>query len=326
VSQPGIRVGITLGDPAGIGPEIVRKVLAVGVPGAAELHIYGDANALGAIAPGATDSERAAALEVHDCASAPVKPGSPDPRASAGVVEAIRRATADCLAGRIDALVTAPISKELLGLAGFPYPGHTELLGELCGAAQPVMLLTGGGLRVVPATIHCALREVPERIAALDWSTLLQTLASDLSRSFGLAAPRIALCALNPHAGDGGRFGDEEARVLAPALAAARARGIDVSGPLPADSIFTRALGGEFDCVVGCYHDQVLGPLKLHAFGRAVNVTLGLPIVRTSVDHGTAFDIAGTGRADPSSLGEALKSAIAICAQRRAVPALARGQ
>jgi 4-hydroxythreonine-4-phosphate dehydrogenase len=179
------------------------------------------------------------------------------------------------------------------------------------------MLLVGGGLRVVPATIHCALREVPERIARLDWLGLLRVLRGDLERSFGIASPRIALCGLNPHASDGGRFGDEEERILSPVVRAARAEAIDVHGPLSADSVFTRALAGEFDCVVGTYHDQVLGPLKTHAFGRAVNVTLGLPIVRTSVDHGTAFDIAGRGRADPGSLEEAIRLALAIAARRR---------
>jgi 4-hydroxythreonine-4-phosphate dehydrogenase len=234
------------------------------------------------------------------------------------VVEAIRAATRACLAGELDAIVTGPISKEMLGLAGYTFPGHTELLAELCGNAPAVMLLAGGRLRVVPATIHCALREVPERIARLDWQQLFRVLSDDLARSFGLARPRIALCGLNPHASDGGRFGDEEARVLEPAVAAARAAGLDVRGPLAADTIFSRTVAGEFDCVVGTYHDQVLGPLKLHAFGRAVNVTLGLPIVRTSVDHGTAFDIAGRGRADSGSLEEAIALALEIAARRQA--------
>jgi 4-hydroxythreonine-4-phosphate dehydrogenase len=178
------------------------------------------------------------------------------------------------------------------------------------------MMLTGGQLRVVPATIHCALREVPERLARLDWLALLQVVQRDLARCFGIARPRIALCGVNPHAGEAGRFGDEEARILEPAVARARVAGIDVRGPLSADSVFSRALRGEFDCVVGAYHDQVLGPLKLHAFGRAVNVTLGLPIVRTSVDHGTAFDIAGRGQADPGSLEEAVRVAIEMAGRR----------
>jgi 4-hydroxythreonine-4-phosphate dehydrogenase len=238
----------------------------------------------------------APAVELRPFASHPVEPGKPDPRAAHGVVAAIRAATRDCLAGELDAIVTAPIAKDVLGRAGYTFPGHTELLAELCGGAPAVMLLAGGGLRVVPATIHCALREVPERIASLDWAGLLRVLRDDLERSFGIARPRIALCGLNPHASDGGRFGDEEERILEPVARAARAAGIDV---------------------VGTYHDQVLGPLKTHAFGRAVNVTLGLPIVRTSVDHGTAFDIAGRGRADPGSLEEAIRLALEIAARRR---------
>jgi 4-hydroxythreonine-4-phosphate dehydrogenase len=305
------RIGITLGDPAGIGPEIVGKALRKGIPGA-RIRVYGDASML--------DLRELGGIELRSIATCPVTPGHPDPRAAHGVIEAIRAATRDCLAGELDALVTAPIAKDQWALAGYAYPGHTELLAELCGNAPAVMMLAGGALRVVPATIHCALREVPERIAALDWASLLDVVHRDLGRSFGLEHPRIALCGLNPHAGESGRFGDEEQCVLAPVIAAARARGLDVRGPLPADTIFTRAVAGELDCVVGMYHDQVLGPLKLHAFGRAVNVTLGLPIVRTSVDHGTAFDIAGQDRADPGSLAEAIRVAIEM-AERRAAAA-----
>jgi 4-hydroxythreonine-4-phosphate dehydrogenase len=303
------RIGITLGDPAGIGPEIVSKILRKGVAGV-RIRVYGDVSTLD---PGSLPG-----VELRAIASHPVQPGKPDPRAAHGVIEAIRAATRDCLAGDLAAVVTAPIAKDQWARAGYTYPGHTELLAELCGDAPAVMMLTGGSLRVVPATIHCALREVPERIAALDWASLLDVVHRDLVRSFGLERPRIALCGLNPHAGESGRFGDEEQRVLAPVIRTARERGLDVRGPLPADTIFTRAVSGELDCVIGMYHDQVLGPLKLHAFGRAVNVTLGLPIARTSVDHGTAFDIAGQDRADPGSLAEAIRVAIEMAERRSA--------
>jgi 4-hydroxythreonine-4-phosphate dehydrogenase len=261
-------------------------------------------------------------VTIRDCASAPVEPGAPDPAAASGVIEAIRGAAQDCLSGKLDALVTAPISKHVIGEAGFDYPGHTELLAEVAGSERAVMLLVGGPekrvLRVALATIHCALREVPERLSHKGLVRTLEVLQHDLVARFDLAAPRIAVCGLNPHAGEQGRFGDEEARIIAPALEEARGAGIDARGPLPADSLFHRAASGEFDCVLGMYHDQALGPLKLHAFGRAVNVTLGLPFIRTSVDHGTAFDIAGRDQANPQSLIEAVSLARELVCHERA--------
>jgi 4-hydroxythreonine-4-phosphate dehydrogenase len=301
---------LTVGDPAGIGPEIVARALSGAKPGA--FRVYGDIRAI----------ERAGGLpqgtETVPIASAAVRPGKPDPAAAAGVVDAIRAAARDCLAGELDAIVTAPISKEVLGRAGFEYPGHTELLEEIAGEGSAVMLLTGGRLRVGLATIHCALREVPDRLSRAGIGRVLAVMDRDLRRRFGLAAPRIGVCGLNPHAGEGGRFGDEEARVIAPAVADARAAGTAASGPFAGDSLFHRAIEGEFDAVLGMYHDQALAPLKVHAFGRAVNVTLGLPLIRTSVDHGTAFDIAGTGRADPGSLIEAIELAQKLVQTERA--------
>ncbi len=185
------------------------------------------------------------------------------------------------------------------------------------------MLLCGGSLRVALATIHCPLREVPERLRRVDLRALLETLDADLKRRFALPAPRIAVCGLNPHAGEDGRFGDEEETLIAPAIRHAAARGIDATGPHAADSVFHRAVRGEFDCVLGMYHDQALGPLKLHAFGRAANVTLGLPLVRTSVDHGTAFDIAGRGVADVGSFEFALRTAVELVRNERSA---ARGE
>jgi 4-hydroxythreonine-4-phosphate dehydrogenase len=317
-----LEIGLTLGDPAGIGPEVVSGALRElcefprgDATDGARFHVYGDSAAL-ARAGGAPDG-----VAIRDCASAPVEPGSPDPAAAAGVIEAIRGAARACLAGELDALVTAPISKSVIGAAGFAYPGHTELLAELAGSECAVMLLVGGPeqrvLRVALATIHCALREVPDRLSREGLVRTLEVLHRDLVRRFALAAPRIAVCGLNPHAGEQGRFGDEEVRVIAPAVEAARSAGIDARGPLPADSLFHRAAAGEFDCVLGMYHDQALGPLKLHAFGRAVNVTLGLPLVRTSVDHGTAFDIAGRGRADAGSMVEAIRLACRLARNER---------
>jgi 4-hydroxythreonine-4-phosphate dehydrogenase len=310
-ASQGVRVAVTLGDPAGIGPEVTAAALRALPEGLTGIRVYGDQHALERAGGAPASVER-----VH-LASAEVVAGRPDPAAAPGVVEAIRAAARACLAGELDALVTAPIAKEMLWRAGFPYPGHTELLAEICGKSRAVMLLCGGALRVVPATVHCALREVPERLSTQGLVEILEVLGCELAPRFGLARARIAVCGLNPHAGEGGQFGDEEARIIAPAVRAAAARGIDAHGPLSADSLFTRAVAGEFDAVLGMYHDQVLGPLKLHAFGRAVNVTLGLPIVRTSVDHGTAFDIAGQGRADAGSMREALRLAVELVRNRR---------
>ncbi len=310
-----VRLALTVGDPAGIGPEIIAACLRSLPRGVCEIQVYGDLGALERAGGWSPEGTRGVELRAFDTASAEVVPGRPDPKAAAGVVAAIEQATRACLRGEVDAIVTGPLSKEVLGAGGYTYPGHTELLAELCGASDPIMLLTGGELRVVPATIHCPLREVPERLSRIDLSRLLEKLTSELSRCFALERPRIAVCGLNPHASDGGRFGDEEQRFIQPAVELARERGVAVSGPLSADSLFARAVAGEFDAVVGMYHDQVLGPLKLHAFGRAVNVTLGLPILRTSVDHGTAFELAGKGVAESSSMLAAISLAVQIARQ-----------
>jgi 4-hydroxythreonine-4-phosphate dehydrogenase len=300
------RVALTIGDPAGIGPEVVAAALRAIPRADAELVAYGDVDAL-RCAGGVLDG-----IATRPFATASVRPGRPDPASAAGVVASIQAAARDCLSGALDAMVTAPISKEVIGAGGFAYPGHTELLEETCADGRAVMLLVGRGLRVGLATIHCALREVPERLSTSLIAEVLGIMHADLERRFGLRAPRIAVCGLNPHAGEAGRFGDEETRVIAPALEAARARGVAASGPYAADSLFHRAVSGEFDAVLAMYHDQGLGPLKTHAFGQAVNVTLGLPIVRTSVDHGTAFDIAGQGRADAGSMVEAVRLALEL--------------
>lgn len=294
---------MTVGDPAGVGPLVIAQALAEDAHGDADVRVYGDIEAL----------DRAggvpAGVERRHVATAPVAAGNPSGAAAAGVVEAIRVAARACLGGEHDALVTGPISKEILGKAGFAYPGHTELLEEIAGGGRAVMMLVGGSLRVALATIHCALREVPGRLSTPGLREILRVLRCDLERRFGIPGARIAVCGLNPHAGEGGRFGDEEERVLRPAIEEARAEGVAASGPFSGDSIFVRAVRGEFDAVLAMYHDQGLAPLKVHAFGRAVNVTLGLELIRTSVDHGTAFDAAERGEADAGSMIEAIRLA-----------------
>jgi 4-hydroxythreonine-4-phosphate dehydrogenase len=303
-------LGITVGDPAGVGPEVVARAVLAGAHGAARVRVYGDLEAVERVGTLPPEVER------RPSATARVKPGQPDPAAGPGVIEAIEAAARDCLAGELDAMVTAPISKEVLARSGFRHPGHTEFLEEIAGRGRAVMLLVGGKLRVALATIHCALREVPERLSAEGIHAVLSVVHGDLAGRFGIERPRIAVCGLNPHAGEGGRFGDEEERIIGPAVEAACADGIDARGPFAADSLFSRAVRGEFDVVLGMYHDQALGPLKLHAFGRAVNVTLGLPILRTSVDHGTAFDIAGRGEADADSMIEAVRLALELARRK----------
>ena len=215
--------------------------------------------------------------------------------------ETIVRAVDDARERRVDGIATAPINKEAFRLAGLPWSGHTDLLAHLTGAQHVAMMFHSSALRVVLATVHIALAEVPLALTQPSLEATIALTARELPR-FGLASPRIAVAGLNPHAGEHGLFGREEGTVIVPAIAACRARGIDVSGPWPGDTVFLRAHRGEFDVVVACYHDQGLIPVKLLAFGEAVNVTLGLPLVRTSVDHGTAFDIAGQGVADPQSM------------------------
>jgi 4-hydroxythreonine-4-phosphate dehydrogenase len=228
-------------------------------------------------------------------------PGVLSAEAGRAAYDAIVRAVADIRGGRADALATAPINKEALRLAGLPWSGHTDLLAHLTGVESVAMMFYSEALRVVLATIHIPLADVPRALTRHSLETII-TLTAEAMPRFGWPSSRIAVAGLNPHAGEHGLFGREEIDAIAPAIAASRARGIDVSGPYPADTLFVRATRGEFDVVVACYHDQGLVPVKLLAFGQAVNVTLGLPIVRTSVDHGTAFDIAGRGVADPESM------------------------
>ena len=305
LSTPRPRIAITLGDPRGIGPEVTAGALAdAEIAGAADFVLVGP-DAL--LRPGAGDVS-AGAWRAEDGAAA------------AGRVagEAIRMAVGMALAGKVDAIVTAPIEKNAFRAGGWHYPGHTEMLGELTGAADVVMMMAaertalGGALRVVLATTHLALRDVPAALTADLLVRQARLTADGLRRLWGIAAPRIALCAVNPHASDGGLFGDEEARIVEPALRALAEAGVDARGPIPADTVFTRAVRGEFDAVVAPYHDVGMAAFKTAAFGAGVNVTLGLPFPRTSPDHGTALDIAGTGRADPSSMKEAILLAVRL--------------
>jgi 4-hydroxythreonine-4-phosphate dehydrogenase len=291
---PTPTVGITVGDPAGIGPEIARKAADdPAVRAVCRIVLYGPSSddALASFARGRVSGE-----------------------AGRAAYEAILRAVEDARQGRIDAIATAPINKEAFAAAGLPWRGHTELLAHLTGSPRVRMMFYAETLRVVLATVHIPLADVPAALTQEQLQDTIELAAIELPR-FGVTAPRLALAGLNPHAGEGGLLGLEEQRVFAPAVERTRARGIDVRGPFPADTIFRRAMAGEFDAVIACYHDQGLIPIKLAAFGRAVNVTLGLPIVRTSVDHGTAFDIAGRGVADPSSLIGAVQLAARLAAR-----------
>jgi 4-hydroxythreonine-4-phosphate dehydrogenase len=233
------------------------------------------------------------------------------------VLALLERAVAGALAGEFDAIVTAPVHKGVINDAGVPFPGHTEFLARLTGTPRVVMMLTSGELRVALATTHLPLRAVSAALSVDSLCATAAIVARDLARWWSIREPRLAVCGLNPHAGEGGHLGDEEQRVIAPAIERMRAQGIRASGPLPADTAFVPQVLAGFDAVLAMYHDQGLPVVKHAGFERAVNVTLGLPIVRTSPDHGTAFDLAGTGRADRRSLAAAVELATRLAAQRR---------
>jgi 4-hydroxythreonine-4-phosphate dehydrogenase len=304
---PKPRIGITCGDPAGIGPEIALKAVAESrVADACEPVLYGPSPSAGGGA---------------------FAPGRPTAESGRAAYNAIVQASADAMQGTIAGIATAPISKEAFALAGLPWRGHTELLQHLTGAPRVAMLFHADPLTVTLATIHVPISEVSRELTPRRLQDAIELTAEWMPR-IGVHRPRIAVAGLNPHAGEAGLIGTEDRDVIAPVVAACRARGLDVTGPLPADSLFARwhepsSSSNEhrrFDAVVACYHDQGLIPVKLLGFGRAVNVTLGLPIVRTSVDHGTAYDIAGRGKADHSSLVEAILLAARLAPSRSAVP------
>lgn len=346
------RVGITVGDPAGIGPEIATRaairpeVLAVCQP-----ILIGDPHPLRewairsgftrelpvAAAPNQPEPDQPGAPWILEPDSfwppagrgsmnpinpinpiepiEPIEMGREQPLAGLHAAAAIVTAVEGCLSGRLEAMATAPISKTSLALAGIQFPGHTEFLAHLTGCDDYAMTFIAPRLRVALLTTHVPLAKVPGLVRRADLERLIRLVDRELQR-YGIEHPRIALAGINPHAGEGGLFGDEEQREMVPAIDSCRAAGIDVGGPFPGDTIFLRAVRGEFDLVISCYHDQGLIPVKCLSFGEAVNVTLGLPIIRTSVDHGTAFDIAGQGIADESSMVAAICLAAELARQR----------
>ena len=301
-------LAITTGEPAGIGPEIsLRAVLAVDVG----CVLLGDAALLEARARsiGFAWPLPAHVTIEHVPLAVPVVAGRLDARNSRYVLALLERAIDACAHGGAAAMVTAPVQKSVLNDAGVPFTGHTEYLAEKTGTKHVVMLLVGGALRVALATTHLPLAAVPAAITRESLAATLDVMQGDLVTRFGISAPRIGVAGLNPHAGEGGHLGREEIDVIAPAIAAARARGIDATGPLPADTLFVAQQLARFDAVLAMYHDQGLPVLKHASFGHGVNVTLGLPFVRTSVDHGTALDLAGSGSADAGSMIAALRLA-----------------
>ncbi len=329
------RIGITMGDPAGIGPEIILKALATpapfrrcrpilfGHPGLFEQEIRRLRLPLkleqvdetrhwtaspGRLPPGRLPPSCLPIVPI-DHHGAPPHAGCLSAAGGRLAARAIEQATAWALAGRIDAITTGPIHKVGLARAGYPFEGHTEFLAALTGSKTVGMMMIGGGLRIMLATIHVAIRDLPSRLTTHAILTAIRLTHRAMREWFGKSHAAIGVSGLNPHASDHGRFGDEEARLIKPAVARAKRLGIRATGPYPADTLFHRAHRGEFDATVAMYHDQALIPIKLLAFGRAVNLTVGLPFVRTSVDHGTAYDIAGKGVADPGSLLEALELA-----------------
>jgi 4-hydroxythreonine-4-phosphate dehydrogenase len=314
-----------MGDPAGIGPEIIAKVIdsneifplcrpvVIGDAGVMkklieEMRLSVTVNSITSLAQADPAEGKLDVLDLKNVDGAAHIWGKPDVSSGHAVVEYIKKAVELTMNREADAVVTAPINKEMMNAAGHHFAGHTELLADLTGTKEYGMLFVGGGLRVMLATIHSALKDVPRLITEQAILTALR-LAHQAMHSFGLDAPRIGVAALNPHAGEGKLFGTEERDVILPAVIKARAEGINASDPEPADTLFYKARNDQYDIVLAMYHDQGLAPLKMLAFGNAVNITVGLPIIRTSVDHGTACDIAGKGCADPASLLEAVKLA-----------------
>ncbi|BAL77354.1 4-hydroxythreonine-4-phosphate dehydrogenase PdxA [Bradyrhizobium cosmicum] len=332
-AHPAKPLALTLGEPAGIGPDITiaawLRRRELNLPA---FYLLGDeaaiarrAKVLGAdiritsSSAGEADAVFAEALPVVATgAHATAGPGSPDASSAPAALASIRQAVADVREGRASAVVTNPIAKSVLYRAGFRHPGHTEFLAELAAVdgrvPQPVMMLWSPRLAVVPVTIHVSLREALAQLTSELIVSTVRIVAAGLKSRFGIATPRIAISGLNPHAGEDGSLGDEEQTVIAPALETLRNDGIDARGPLPADTMFHEAARNLYDCAVCMYHDQALIPIKTVAFDDAVNVTLGLPFIRTSPDHGTAFDIAGTGKANPASLIAALRLASRMAA------------
>jgi len=339
-------IAITLGDPAGIGPEIIAKTLAdpetyricrplvVGDSHAMRMgvEVAGESLTINPITePGEAGFSHGSIdlIDLKNLDPSRIEMGKPAAMTGAASVEYVIYAADLALAGKVDAIVTAPLNKEAMHMAGYSYPGHTELLAEKSGTGEYAMMLATGNLRVVHATTHIPLREVADRLTE---ERVLGTIhiARDACLSLGIENPRIAVAGLNPHAGDGGIFGDEEARIIEPAVTKARGEGLDVDGPVPADTVFPKAAGGQYDIVVALYHDQGHIPVKLLGMRydeskgdwlsvSGVNITLGLSFIRTSVDHGTAYGKAGRreGTANPESLKEAIRVAVQMAEARK---------
>jgi len=333
MTKAGAPIAVSMGEPAGIGPDLILTLFAdragLDLP---PLVVYGHGDFLAARArrlgldivlasvKSPDDAARVDGLAVIETGGEfDDTPGAVQPQSAKSVIEAIARAVADCRAGRCRALVTAPINKAALYAHGFAYPGHTEYLAALCAdggtAPRPVMMLAHEGLRVVPLTIHEPLASVAGLVTEALIVQTVRIVAMDLRQRFGIAAPKIGVAGLNPHAGENATIGSEERDIIAPAIAALKGEGIEVSGPYPADTLFFPPHWRQYDCVVAMYHDQALIPVKTLAFDAGVNVTLGLPIIRTSPDHGTAFDLAGTGRASGKSLLAAIRLADVLSAR-----------
>lgn len=331
-------LAITAGEPAGIGPELCVQLAAsssdipfvviadkelllqraglLGIALRVQDYVAGQGKVEGGRGKGKHPSP--ALSVIHVPLAEPCQPGVLNAANSEYVLVTLERAVQGCLTGEFSAMVTAPVHKGIINDAGIPFTGHTEFLAEQTGTKAVVMMLVGGGIRVALATIHLPLKDVPAALTPQLLENVLRIIQRDLQRRFGIARPRILVAGLNPHAGEGGYLGREEIEVMIPVLDRLRAEGIAVSAPLPADTLFTPHMLAQCDCVLAMYHDQGLPVLKHASFGQGVNVTLGLPIIRTSVDHGTALDLAGTGKADSGSLLEAIRLAAQLAINERA--------
>ena len=330
-------LAVSLGDPAGVGPELICEAWArraaerlppflvcgsAGLLREAAIRRGIDVPVVSIGEPAEAADRFQAALPVLGDANGTYRPGEPDSEGARLALASLEAAAALTTAGKTTAIVTGPVSKAELAKIGYPYPGQTEFVAAACGASaeDAVMMLAGPSLRTVPMTVHCALAEVPGRLSVELIVRRARIVAAALTRDFGIAAPRIAVCGLNPHAGENGRMGREEIEIIAPAIASLRAEGIDAGGPYPADTLFAPHLRDTYDVAIAMYHDQALVPLKALDFDQGVNVTLGLPIVRTSPDHGTAFGIAGKGIASADATIAALRMAGEMAARRAPAP------
>jgi 4-hydroxythreonine-4-phosphate dehydrogenase len=308
-------IAVTMGDPAGIGPEVALRATAR-LRRHARFVFVGDRAVLEVTARRNRVGGEVAVVEVSSLSSAERRPGKPSGGGAEAAYRSILRAVELVQGGEADAIVTAPVSKHAIQALGVDFPGHTELIARLAGGAEVRMMMAGATLRIVLVTTHIRLLDVPRAVTTASVVRTAEIAARSLRRHFGIRRPRLALAGLNPHAGEAGAFGDEEIRTLAPAIRRARTRGIRLDGPHSPDTVFFRARAGEFDAVISLYHDQGLIPFKLVHFRDGVNVTIGLPFPRTSPDHGTAYDIAGRGVADPSSMAAAIRLAAQMASHR----------